>query len=225
MNMIIKKQMPIKKNPDMTIAVTSNKTTSITTNVIEKVVKPTNEKIMSFVGTDNSFSDMSKVRANMLKMGDSNQIECVSFYIDSNGDLIKNGICEGTVITEFEYSKENFNFICLSNNADSETEYYTENTNTITRAPRQKTSDSDIEICEIKLGYWRKLFKDNTNNLIIGTRTYYDKNNGAKKDTDKDGNIDYRTIISCKPENQLLAIEHIKNIAKADKAIYIDWFI
>ena len=211
--MIIKK-MPNKKSPDMSIAIS------------EKVVvnKPiTNGKVVSFLGTNTTILDISKVTANMLHLGATNNIKCDSFYVDSEGNLTKKAICEGQVITEFEYSLDNFNFICLENN--NEDYYIEEKSNVSTRAPRVKVNSDSIELCEIKLGYFRKYYKDNTANLIVGVRTYYDKNSGVKKDNDKDGNIDYRSMLTCSPENKIVAIEHIKNIAKQDKAITFEWFV
>ena len=95
---------------------------------------------------------------------------------------------------------------------------------TVTRAARIKVDGDMIELCEIKLGYWRKYYDKNESikDLFIGKRTYYDKATGLKKLKDN-GNTDFRTMIMCVPDKQDLAIAKIKEIAKQDNKIHIDW--
>lgn len=221
--MIIKKA-PTKDKTDMKHPDMSG--VSISTKVVATVNKPiTNGKkeIISFIGIDSNFPDIEKIDIGSLRMGVNKNILVSSFYIDSNGDLIKKGICEGTVITEFEYSLDNFNTICGTYDNNNDDEYYTEEKSVISRAPKAKITDDMVELCEVSLGTWRNYIqKLDNNSTFIGKRIYYDKSTNLRKDKDN-GNTIYATIIICKTDIKDNAILELKQMLKENNLSVNEW--
>lgn len=216
MQLIVRKLIE-KKSPD--IAISNN----VIASTVKVYTKNDKDKIISFIGTDHNFPDISKIDIKTIRMGASNQIACEKIYIDSLGNMTLMGTHDGNPYCEFEYSLQNFNELCNTfENVETE-EYYTENHNTTPRAAKSKICDTDIELCEVTLGTWRNYIQKANSNILLQKRKYYDKTTGEVKDKET-SNTSYNSVIFCKAENKDTALTELKQILKANNKSVIEWF-
>ena len=150
----------------------------------------------------------------------ANTIPATIHYVADDGDIIAIANVDGrTIVTVINESM-------LDDMSDTPVQ------TAAVRQPRIKqlldTKDgNNVQLCEISLGHWRnKLSKvPNILGYIAGIRKYYDKTTGEELENDKNGNVEYKTLIICDSSKQEKAIEILNTFFAENEKVAVEWFI
>lgn len=163
--------------------------------------------------------DISTIDSNVIKvipnmfMGENNDIPVSNMYVDSQGDIIKMGMCGASRIVEVELcdkSLAEIEALCSLNISDDTN---IRNSSGITRV-RVNIATTDVDICKVSLGTYRNYIQYNEKFIALNTKqkrvTYQDSRNKTV----------YDSVIYCAPENKDAIISLIKQLNKS----VIEWY-
>ena len=215
MTMLVKKMISNVEN------VKDNKKTSakkadtlINTDSTEIAIKKKKD-IIPFIGVDNTFADRDNIDKKLLSFEYAGEIiECISYYIDVNNDLVKVGIYENKRVTDTEICAENEALL----NSSFDEKCYSDNDDNVTVSKRQspsKITDNMIEIAESTLGTYRNYIQHNeaAKEIILSKRIYYVQGTYIRKPSDGP-NTSHARLYYCVEANKDRAVALIKKICK-----------
>jgi hypothetical protein len=169
---------------------------SISKNIISSVNATTNEVVQRSV-LKNVF------------MGANNDIPVSTMYVDSEGDIVKIGICGNSHIVEIELSEANLKHIeqvCDMNVTDDKI------SSGITRK-RVQLDSSNIDICRVTLGLWRNYISKHATIIALNVQ-------GIRETYTMNDKVIYETTIKCKAEHKQQVIDIIRSYNKT----VIEWY-
>lgn len=182
---------------------------SISETIVATVAKTIDKKEL-FNGRPIEKSDL------LMTSEGAQAIYATNWYVSSDGDIIKTAYIDGVkcVIIELcDASLSHLEQVCDMNIISSSDEI-----SNVTRVRTQKISNK-ISLCKINYGYSRKLFINKTfNNTDVNSIIVYEAQN--KKIP---GKVIYEGVLTCAPENEVIARDLIKKILNTDKKAYVEW--
>lgn len=176
------------------------------------------ETIVATVATikEKDLFNGKSIDKSLLSMNSDNTLFAESYYISSDGDLIKTAYEDGVKLVLVELSDASLAHleqVCDMNIISSSDEI-----SNVTRVRSAKISDAK-ELCIINYGYARKLFIHKMfNNTDIDSIITYEQRN--KKIP---GKVIYEGVLTCSAENEIIAKDLIKKILNTDKKACVEW--